>query len=147
MIDEFAQKYPETENTHDVKLSEAELETYLKTLERHYNTLNDEGFKVPRVTYHGEGPYITFERPEDRVPLSEHKDLNDNQKKNVLARAHEHAKRIMQKYNIVIYNRSDKNIFYDAKTNEVWLYDLRQTTWDDVKRYYFKVQRKPRQQA
>jgi len=148
MINEFAQKYPDTENTHNVKLSEEDLVKYLQMLEKHYNTLNKEGYKVPKVTYHekteSSSPHITFEQIENCMPLSQYKDLSDNKKRNILAQAHGHAKKIMETHNMVIYNRNDNNIFYDASKDEFWLYDLRQTTWDDVKKYYFQVQRKPR---
>ena len=147
MTNEFAQKYPDTENIHNVKLSEEDLVKYLQMLEKQYNTLNNEGYKVPKVTFHekteNSPPYITFEKIDDCKPLAEYKDLNDNKRKNVLAQAHSHAKKIMETHNMVIYNRNDKNIFYDASKDEFWLYDLRQTTWDDVKKYYFQVQLKP----
>lgn len=147
MINEFDYKYP-SEDIHEVKLSEKELDEYLKTLEKHYNTLNSEGFKVPKVEYHPKtdehGPYITFEKIEGCLPLSEQlKDLPKGTEGKILARGKKLAQDIASKHdNMIIYNRNSRNVFYNKEKDEVWLYDIRQTTWDNVKKWYFKVNKK-----
>ena len=155
-LDQFSGKYPD-EAMHNVLLSLEDLKVFLNTLEQFHTSLRTEGFKVPAIELYdmdSEKPYLKYVYPDTLKSLDalivEKEEANggeltpeDTQWFNTLVeKGNKLAKKVEDAKSIHIMNRNTSNIYFDTETDEVWLFDLRQSTWNDMMRFFFQVQEK-----
>ena len=147
MTNSFSEKYPNLE-THTVDLKPKHLNMFLRELVTLHATARRSGFNVPLLTFHEAmpeytTPHVTYEQIEGAEPLdSQRESLSRETRQSVMRRARDMASDFKKAFGYTIYNINGQNVYYKAREDSVWLYDLRQIVPSAMSYAYFRIKPK-----